>query len=274
MKRINTVLAVAKKDFIQLVRYPTWPIGLVVWPLIFPLLYILSAYGYAGPSGSGIKAFEAATGTDSFEGFIVIGTMTWMWINITMWNFGGFLRDEQERGTLESNWLCPINRFDFLFGGGIVTLFTCTLMTVVSIIEYRFIYGINFTGNVLQWIVVYLSMLPAVYGLGLTFASVVLWAKEVGATVNVVRGIIMILCGITFPIAVMPGWMQGISKYIPITHGIEAARQVMINGISLTGASKSIMLCLIEGIVIFIIGRLIFIKVESRVKMSGSLERF
>lgn len=274
MKRVRTIMAVAKKDLIQLLRYPTWIIQTIIWPLIFPLLYILSALGFSGPGRTGISAFQAAAGTDNYVGFIVIGTMAWMCVNLTMWNFGGYLREEQTRGTLEANWLCPINRFDFLIGGGINSLIMAFLFTVVSVIEYRFIYGVEFTGNVFMWLLMFLVMYPAVYGLGMAFASLVLWAKEVNAAVNVARGTMMILCGITFPITVMPGWMQSIAGCIPFTYGIQAARQVMINGESLYAARFNILLCLSLGIGLLIIGKLLFNYVESRVKVSGSLERF
>lgn len=274
MQRIRTIYAVFLKEFIQTVRYPTWIIQLIIWPLIFPLLYIMSAFGMAGPDKSGLQAFETATSTGNFVGFIVVGTMAWMWVNITMWNFGTYLREEQMRGTLESNWLCPINKFDMLIGGGLSTLFLGAVITLISVIEYRFIYGVHFTGNVLQWLLVFIIMIPGVYGVGTLFAGLILWLKEANAAVNVARGIMMIFCGITFPMSVMPEWMRVLSKGIPFTYGINAARQVMINGAGLKGASYDIMMCLIEGIVIFIIGRLFFAAIESKVKNSGSLERF
>lgn len=274
MNRLRTIFAVAKKDLIQLLRYPTWIIQTIIWPLLFPLLYIASAIGFSGPEKTGISAFEAAAGTDNYVGFIVVGTMAWMCVNLTMWNFGGYLREEQTRGTLEANWLCPINKFDFLIGGGINSLFMSFVFTVVSIIEYRLVYGVHFTGNVFTWLLMLLIMYPAVYGLGMIFASLVLWAKEVNAAVNVARGTMMIFCGITFPIAVMPGWMQSIAKFIPFTYGIQGTRQIMVNGESLTDARFNILMCLMLGIVFLVLGRLLFKYVESRVKISGSLERF
>jgi ABC-2 type transport system permease protein len=274
MQRLRTIIAVARKDLIQMFRYPTWFIQVILWPLIFPLLYILSALGFAGPQRSGLSAFQAVAGTENYVGFIVIGTMAWMCVNMTMWNFGGYLREEQMRGTLEANWLCPINKVDFLIGGGINSIIISFIFTFVSMVEYRFIYGVHFTGNALTWLLMFIVMYPAVYGLGMVFASLVLWAKEVGAAVNVARGTMMILCGITFPIAVMPGWMQGIAKFIPFTYAIQASRQIMINGESLLAAGYNILLCLGEGAVLLVLGRLIFKYVESRVKVSGSLERF
>ena len=274
MRRIRTIMAVAKKDFTQLTRYPTWMVQLFIWPLVFPLMYILSAIGMAGPEKSGLEAFKNVSGTDSFAGFIVIGTMAWMWVNITMWGFGTYLRNEQTRGTLESNWLCPINKFDLLIGGGLVSAFQALLVSIISVLEYKFIYGINFTGNVLSWSLMFAILIPGVYGFGSIFASLVLWAKETNAAVQLVRGIMMILCGITFPVILMPGWMQLLSKFLPFTFGISAARIVMINGGGLSAAVPDILMCLLQGIVYLLMGRLAFAAVENKVRNSGSLERF
>lgn len=274
MKRFRTIYTVASKEIIQLFRYPTWVVQLIVWPLIFPLIYVLSAVGMAGPDKSGFAAFSASTGTSDYIGFIVIGTMAWMWVNITMWTYGTFLREEQMRGTLESNWLCPINKFDLLVGGGVMPLLHSILLNVVSMLEYRFIYGVHFQGSLIQWIVVYVMMIPGVFGLGMLFASLILWAKEANAAVNVARGTMMVLCGITFPIAIMPGWMQWIAKLIPFTYGIEASRKIMLSGTGLGKAGYDLLFCFGEGMVLVFLGILAFNSIEKRVKNSGSLERF
>ncbi|WP_032120474.1 ABC transporter permease [Clostridium amazonitimonense] len=274
MHRIRTIMAVAKKELIQFIRYPTWIIGLTIWPLIFPLMYILTGIAMAGPGGAGTEAFSKVSGTNDFNSFIVIGVMIWMWVNSVMWSFGTSLRDEQTRGTLESNWLCPINRFDMLIGGAIVSIVLGFFIVAVSIIEYKFIYGIKFTGNIFQWIIIFLTLIPGVYGFGTVFASLVLWAKETGAAVQLVRGIIMIFCGISFPIMLMPEWMQGIAKILPFTFGISAARKVMIENLGILGAGKDILACLFIGFTYLIIARVCFMAVEKKVRDSGSLERF
>lgn len=274
MKRLRAIHAVFLKDFIQITRYPTWTIQLIIWPLIFPLSYILSALGMGGAEKSGFQTFKAVTGTSDFVGFIVIGTMAWMWVNMTMWGYGTFLREEQMRGTLESNWLCPIKKIDILIGGGIMPILQSIFINIVSVIEYRFIYGVHFSGSIIDWILIFLAMLPAVYGFGMLFASLILWAKEANAAVNVARGSMMILCGITFPISIMPNWMQILAKGLPFTYGIAAARQVMLNGDSIRKASFNIGMCLLEGLILIVLGVVAFKFTERKVKESGSLERF
>lgn len=274
MNRLRTIFTVFHKDLIQMVRYPTWIIQILIWPLIFPIVYILSAFGLAGPDKSGFSAFAKSTGTGNIYAYIVVGTMVWMSVNMIMWGYGTFLREEQMRGTLESNWLCPINKFDYLIGGGLIELLMGTIVACVSIMEYKFIYGIHFTGSVLLWFLIYLIMIPAIYGLGMLFASIILWAKEANAAVNVVRGILMIVCGITFPISVAPPFLRYIAKGIPFTYGIDMARQIMVMGQGLKSAKYNIFMCLLEGFILLFLGRIAFLKTESMVKESGSLERF
>lgn len=110
MNRLKTIYAVFKSQFIILIRYPTWIIQLLFWPLIFPLIYILSAIGLSGPDNSGLKNFQNITGTDNYIAYIIIGTITWMWVNMLLWTFGTYLREEQMLGTLESNWLTPTKK--------------------------------------------------------------------------------------------------------------------------------------------------------------------
>ena len=119
------VLAVmAYKEWTIFRRYPTWVFGLIVWPLIFPLGSIFTARALSGPDGAGLAAFAARTGTTDYIAYIVIGLTMYMWINITLWDVGLQLRNEQMRGTLESNWLCPIWRFSILLGPSLTKLLT------------------------------------------------------------------------------------------------------------------------------------------------------
>lgn len=274
MNRMRTIMAVYKKEFLMLVRYPTWIIQIIVWPLIFPLIYILSAVGFSGPDMSGLENFQQLTGTDNYMAYIIIGTITWMWVNMLLWSFGSFLRQEQMLGTLESNWLTPTKRFDLLIGNGLLTLSIVFVMNVVAIIEYMLIYRIEFNANPLMWFFIYLIMIPGAFGIGSFFSSLVLLLRETNALVNVARGIIMIVCGITFPILVLPNWLKVISYTIPFTHGIEAARKIMLNGYSISQAIEPIMYTLLIGMVYVLIGYLFFKYLEHVAKVKGSFDRY
>ncbi len=44
--------------------------------------------------------------------------------------------------------------------------------------------------------------------------------------------ILLLFCGVNVPLDLLPGWMEAIGRGLPLTHGIEAAREV-VGGASL-----------------------------------------
>ena len=108
---VQAFWAVVRREWTIFVRYPSWIIALLIWPVIFPMGYILTARALSGTNGIGLATFQRTTGLDEYVGYIAVGTMIWMWQNIVLWAVGYSLRNEQLRGTLESNWLSPTWRF-------------------------------------------------------------------------------------------------------------------------------------------------------------------
>jgi ABC-2 type transport system permease protein len=188
---------VARKEWTIFRRYPSWIVAMFIWPVIFPAVYIFTARALAGPNGGGMVIFNRATGTADYLGYIAIGTIVWMWQNVVLWNVGFALRDEQMRGTLESNWLSPTWRYSFLLGSSMTQLVMMCLFLTISALEFWLFFGVRYHGNPLLVILVILAAIPSIYGLGIAFASLVVTAKEAHAFVFLVRGIVMIFCGIT-----------------------------------------------------------------------------
>jgi len=44
--------------------------------------------------------------------------------------------------------------------------------------------------------------------------------------------ILLLFCGVNLPLDLLPGWMEAIGRGLPLTHGIEAGREV-VGGASL-----------------------------------------
>jgi len=59
----------------------------------------------------------------------------------------------------------------------------------------------------------------------------------------------LFLSGVFFPIALMPNFMQDISKVIPLTYAITALRQVMVLGAGLGSVSMDLSILIGFGII-------------------------
>jgi ABC-2 type transport system permease protein len=266
--------AVIRREWIVFRRYPSWIIALVIWPIIFPAAYVLSARALAGPDGSGLAIFNQATGTSNYLGFIAVGTTIWMWQNVVLWNVGFALRNDQIHGTLESNWMSPTWRFSFLLGSSVTQLISMFMFLLISGIEFALLFGVRYEGNLLLVILMLLAAIPSIYGLGFAFASLVITLKEANAFVFLVRGIVMIFCGITFPLSVLPSWMQGVAALLPQTYIIHGIRNAALNGADLQTLLPDLVALLIFGIVWLSIGYLTFNWMERRARQTGAIGQY
>lgn len=271
VSEVRALGAVVQREWLIFRRYPSWIVSLVIWPLIFPAAYILSARALAGPDQAGLALFEQAAGTRDYVGYIVIGTLIWMWQNTSLWTVGLALRNEQLRGTLESNWLTPAWRFLFLLGAGLTQGLVLVSFLAISGLEFTLLFGVRLHGSPLLVLLAFLATLPATYGVGFTFASLVIAAREANAFVFLVRGLIMVFCGITYPVAILPGWMQQVAAWLPPTYAIRAIRSAALSGAGLPALLPDLVPLLAFGLAWLIIGYLVFNWTERRARRTGTL---
>ena len=270
----RALMAVVRREWTIFRRYPSWIIALFIWPLIFPMMYILTARALAGPDGSGLAVFSQTTGATDFIGYIVIGTTVWMWQNIVLWDVGFSLRNEQMRGTLESNWLSPTWRFSFLLGQTGPQIISMMMFIGVTALEFGLLFGVRLNGSVWMIFLMMLAAIPAIYGLGFAFASLVITVKEANAFVFLIRGLVMIFCGITFPISLLPDWMQTVANWLPQTYLIHGMRAAAFSNARLPELLPDLIPLLLFGTFWLILGYSTFLWMERRARRTGSIGQY
>jgi ABC-2 type transport system permease protein len=191
-----------------------------------------------------------------------------------LWNVGFALREERMRGTLESNWLSPSWRFSLLLGNSAVQMVAMLIFIGVSLIEFSILYGVRFNGDPILVTLMFLVSIPSIYGLGFAFASVVIIAREANAFVFLVRGLVMIFCGITYPIAVLPGWMQNVAMFLPQTYIIYGFRQAMLNAADFQTLLPVYGILLMFGAFWLAVGFALFRRMERRARQTGALGQY
>jgi ABC-2 type transport system permease protein len=72
--------------------------------------------------------------------------------------------------------------------------------------------------------------------LGLMVGAIGLRARDVFFFANLVVYLLLLFCGTNVPLDSLPGWMEAVSRALPLTHGIEAAREIAA-GASLSDVS-------------------------------------
>ena len=271
---LRALFAIMRREWVIFTRYPSWIIAMFIWPLIFPMLYILTARALAGPDGRGMAVFMETTGATDFIGYIVIGTTVWMWQNIVLWDVGFSLRNEQMRGTLESNWLSPTWRFSYLLGQTGPQIVSMLMFITITAIEFGLLFGIRLNGSVWMIFLMMLVAIPSIYGLGFAFASLVITVKEANAFVFLIRGLVMIFCGITFPIVLLPEWMQSVARWLPQTYLIHGMRAAAFSNAGVRELAPDLIPLLLFGTFWLVVGYFTFLWMERRARRTGAIGQY
>jgi len=272
---LRAFVAAVRKELRTVRRYPTLWLGLVFWPVLLPASYVLMGQAYSGNDPKAIAAFAERSGTVEVAGFVFVGFAMYMWLSTILWGPGTALRTEQMRGTLEAMFLTPTSRLVALFGPPAAALPTLGLTFVVMGAAMWILFGVALPlDGVLRTLIVIAFALPGLYAIGTLFAAGVLRFGEIGPIVQLVRGIFVLACGITFPVLMLPGWAQAVASVLPPTYIVQDIRAVLLRGLGLADVAGDLAITVGLTAVFAVFAIVIFRALERSARRSGMLGRY
>ncbi len=150
-----------------------------------------------------------------------------------------FLR-ERSQGTLERLMTTPVGRWDILIGYLMGFLLFATIQTVVVLIFTVTALQINYQGDLWQ-IFILLSILTIVsVSLGIFISTFANNEFQVVQFIPMVFAPQVFLSGIFLPIEEMPGYLEAIARFLPLTYAVEALQDIMLRGESLGSVTTEI----------------------------------
>lgn len=271
---LRALLAAGMKEWRVLRRYPSLFIGFLFWPIALPLSYVFQANAYSGTDAS-VAAFTERAGTADVAGFLFLGWAAYMWISMILWGPGTALRTDQIRGTLEAVFMTPASRLAIIFGPVVSqvvwALWMFLVVGVVLVVGFGTQIGLD---EALRAIAIILVAVPALYGLGALFAALVLRFGEVHALVQGVRGVFTVLCGMSFPIIVLPELARSVALALPPTYLIADLRAVLLNGAGLVELVPDLAILFGIGALLCVAAIVAFDRTERFARRGGSLAQY
>ena len=272
---LRAFAAAIRKELRTVRRYPTQWMGLIFWPVLLPASFVLMGQAFSGSDARSIAAFAERSGTAEVAGFVFVGFAMYMWLSTILWGPGTALRTEQMRGSLEAVFLTPTSRLVALFGPPAAALPTLVITFVVMGTAMWLIFGVALPlDGVLRALVVVVFALPALYAIGALFAAGVLRFGEISPVVQLVRGLLVLLCGITFPVLMLPGWAQTVAWLLPPTYIVQDIRAVLLRGLGLGDIAGDIAITVALSAVLAVFAIATFRVLERSARRNGMLGRY
>lgn len=208
--------------------------------------------------GPGIGNQLGPYGGDYFS-FVIIGVAFTDYLTVSLNTFSSQIRNAQVEGTIEALLVTPTSVPTILFSSTLYTFFFTSLRIVFYILFSTMFFGLQIQlTSFLSFIITLALTVAAFSGIGLISAAFIIVFKQgspVSWAVSLGSGL---LGGVFYPVSVLPGWLIPVSSLLPITHALEAMRQVLLNGAPLHAVYDSILILTLFAAILLPTGLLAF----------------
>jgi ABC-2 type transport system permease protein len=269
---VGALTAIFWKGIKHYTRYP----GSFVLILVMPFLFTLMIFGmgqFVGGSDASAN-FAARTGTTNILVYEILGSAVWMIGWVVVEDVGVALRDEQMKGTLEQNFLAPVNRFTLLIGLSLTDIVITSLVFVVVVgVTTIIMLPAAFLSLLQAFLILLIGLIP-LFGIGFLFAGFVLKFKEPYIFTQILNLLFATLTGTYYPVSLLPYWVQFLSGALPQTYVIEDMRRIVLANETLVSMYGSIFVLLVLALAYPTFGYAIFKYLEKKARVTGEFSKY
>jgi len=211
-----------------------------------------------------IQVQGSIEGEFSYFDFIAPGIMAMTVMMSVMTGLPAAISQEREVGTLDGMMVAPINRLSVILGKTLAQMARGILQGVLILVLAIAVFGVTVHGSIFLVFALLLLGVFSFVGLGVVLTS---FAKDQETAVMMMTTIMfpmMFLSGVFFPIEQMPGFMQSISKFLPLTYVADSLRKVMVLGADIPAISTELSILIIFGVVMTAIAVPVFKRAMTR----------
>jgi ABC-2 type transport system permease protein len=209
-----------------------------------------------------------------FLPFSVIGLGTMNFFMASYGSFANALRAEQTMGTLESILMAPLSLPTLVLASASWGLVGSLASAVAFIGGGAWLYHIPLPGNLASGLLIIALTTLVFVGIGVLSASFTMVWKRGDPIGPLISATFFLLGGIIYPPKILPSWLAFVSQLLPVTHGVEALRRVLLQGHSLSDVRTQVLI-LAGFAVVLLPGSLLAFRVAvRRATRDGTLLQF
>jgi len=253
--------AFVERNFFLTRRYWGWELAFLV-------------YSVAGALS--ISLIGAASGDDRLLLMLIIGAVFWNYLSVVFSWIAETIAVERWEGTLEYTFMAPVRRWTQLLGSCLYAMAYGLVHTAaILVVLMLFFPQLNAGSMNLVTAIVFVALGSFSFvGIGMMAAILPLLYVERGAQMTfVLQSCLLLVSGVYYPVAILPGWMQVLSHLSPATYVLDGVRAGLLDGTPVTALVGDIVPLLVMGAVLIPAGVWAFGRAERYAKRTGKLKR-
>src|SRR5690349_22416711 len=242
------LFGVVERNLYLTKRYLLWDLAFLLWTVANTLTIVFIARGV------GISPAER----NSLETKLLVGGVIWAFLGIIFEIVTETVAWERWEGTIEYTFMAPVSRPVHLIGMGIYAVIYGLVRAAAIFVAVVAFIGIHLPHANYGAAVALLAIASVSFiGVGMMTAVLPLISPAKGTQLGfVAQGLMLVVSGVYYPVSVLPGWMQWISKISPATYALRGCRASILDGAGL--AWGDVWPLLVIGVFSIPIGLLVF----------------
>ena len=252
--------AFVERNFNLTKRYFGWEVAFLV---------------YAVAGALSVSLIGQSVGSRTLLMSLVIGAVFWNYLSVVFQSIGDTITWERWEGTLEYTMMAPVRRSVQLLGSALYAVIyglihTAILLAILALFFSLDLGMANFGAAALFMAVGSASFI----GVGMLAAILPMMSVERGSQmVFVLQSCLLLVSGVYYPTAILPGWMQLVSRISPATYVLDAVRKALIDGAPAQQLLPDLWPLLVMAFVFIPLGLWGFGQAERYAKRTGKLKR-
>ena len=257
----------------------------LLWDLSYPfsffwrgssILFNLVTFYFLGCLVSGPTAgYLSSYGGGAYFPFVLVGLALTGFQGVALTSISWAIQYGMYTGTLESMLVTPTPLSTIVFSSVLYQFVSALIPIMLYVVFGAALFGFSLAkANLLSAVVMLALTLLAHLPLGIFSASFLLIFKRGDPVTSLVGSFSALMGGVYFPLAVLPGWLQTVSFFLPFTHALEGLRQAVLNGRNLLELSTQVTVLGIFTIILLPLSLTVFSYAIHQAKRLGTLSQF
>ncbi len=207
--------------------------------------------------------------------FVLIGLAFARYFQLTLKMFSESIRQAQVTGCLEAMLSSKTDALTIVLMSSLYGLISGAVQLVIILAAGALFEGVDLSQmNVPTTILIFAVSVLSFVAFGVLSASTILWLKKGDPFAWVLGGLGTMLGGAYFPITILPGWLQSVAFFIPITHALDALRLAMLRGASVEAVWQPLLILALMSAILLPASLFLFAALVRKGRREGTLMQY
>src|SRR5512136_537076 len=260
--------AFIERNFNIVKRYWAWEL---VW-LVYGIVNSLSV-SFIGVGMGALGATRSQS--QNMVIYLAIGTIVWRYLSVIFYWVTDVIGIERWEGTIEYTLMAPIQRITHMLGQTSFAVVYSMFHTIVILGATALFFDLNLANaNLVGATVMLIAGSFSFIGISVVGAVLPLLFPERGSQMtHVIIALLLLVSGVYYPVEVLPGWLQALSRLSPATYVLYGVRDSLVKGAPTLTLWPYLWPLLVIGALTIPAGMRIFYWAEQYAKRTGKLHR-